>query len=212
MKNSCIFYVSLSCVLFFTACKKSKSTPDENHNSNAFHSEMDAAMMKMKNNMDTVTMTMDNDLDFAKMMIPHHQGSIDMSNIVLKYGNDASLLDMANKFKTGDQESINHLNQFISSHGIPTMSSDHQIFMGKIDSVMMKMHETMMAYKKSSDPDYDFAQTMIHHHQGAIDMADLELHHGSHTDAKSEAQEIIDHQQADIIKLAKFINEHGEPK
>ncbi len=62
------------------------------------------------------------------------------------------------------------------------------------------------------DPDVDFAEMMIHHHQGAIDMSRVELKYGVAEMALEEAQMIVDHQEEEIIELARFRNEHGQPE
>lgn len=77
--------------------------------------------------------------------------------------------------------------------------------------VMMKMDEVMKAMHYTSDPDYDFAEMMIHHHQGAIDMSRVLLKYGLTDTVRQEAQMIIDHQEEEIIELARFRNEHGRP-
>jgi uncharacterized protein (DUF305 family) len=46
-----------------------------------------AANIKMHTGMD-IRFTGDADVDFIKGMIPHHQGAIDMAEVVLKYGKD----------------------------------------------------------------------------------------------------------------------------
>lgn len=43
------------------------------------------------------------DEDFVMMMIPHHQGAIDMAHLELKYGKDPVLIAMAKKI-IADQE------------------------------------------------------------------------------------------------------------
>ena len=47
-------------------------------------------------------------------------------------------------------------------------------FASAMDAAMTRMHGAMMT-GYSNDPDRDFARMMIPHHQGAIDMAEIEL-------------------------------------
>lgn len=42
-----------------------------------------------------VPLTGNPDVDFAQGMIPHHQGAIDMANVVLKYGKDPEMKKLA---------------------------------------------------------------------------------------------------------------------
>ncbi|GAA4429692.1 DUF305 domain-containing protein [Pontibacter saemangeumensis] len=203
-----IYSLLLLTALFSVAC----NDDDEiNPGSYAFHAEMEAAMDKMEQAMDSVEMTMDPDVDFARMMIPHHQGSIDMSNIVLKYAKHEEMKQLARKFKEGDSESQARLRSFLDAHGDPVPTAGPE-FMQEMEQAMMKMNQTMRAYNMSNDPDYDFAEIMTHHHQGAIDMSQIELKHGKDEPALDEARMIIEHQQEDIIELGEFRNEHGQPK
>lgn len=58
----------------------------------------------------------DADKDFASMMIPHHQGSIDMAKIELKYGKDAKLRAMAEKMIKDQEKEIADLQAWQRSH------------------------------------------------------------------------------------------------
>lgn len=203
-----MYSLLLLTALFSVAC----NDEDEiNPGSYAFHAEMEAAMDKMEQAMDSVEMTMDPDVDFARMMIPHHQGSIDMSNIVLKYAKHEEVKQLARKFIMEDGESQERLKAFLEAHGAPVPTAGPE-FMQEMEHAMMKMHQTMRAYNMSNDPDYDFAEIMTHHHQGAIDMSQVELNHGKEQPALDEARTIIESQQKDIIELGEFRNEHGEPR
>lgn len=50
--------------------------------------EMNAGMGKMMSDMHAPGYTGDPDIDFLAMMIPHHEGAVDMARLVLQHGND----------------------------------------------------------------------------------------------------------------------------
>lgn len=200
--------IMITALIVFSSCTDDDTMPSINED---FMNEMEAARMKMMEDMNAAPMTMDPDVDFAEMMIPHHQGSVDMVNILLKYGKHDEVLEIGRGILEADQASINRLEQFLESHGDPFPQTGTN-FMNDMDMVMMKMDEAMKAMHYTSDPDYDFAEMMIHHHQGAIDMSRVELKYGASEMALEEAQMIIDHQEEEIIELARFRNEHGQPE
>ena len=53
-----------------------------------FAAEMNAGMAQMMSDMHTPGYTGDADIDFLAMMIPHHQGAVDMARLVLQHGDD----------------------------------------------------------------------------------------------------------------------------
>src|SRR5260370_7578299 len=69
---------------------------------------------------------------------------------------------------------------------------------------MTAMHSAMHDVSLAGKPDADFALMMIPHHQGAIEMAKVELQFGADPNLRRLAQEIIVTQQSDIdvINLA----------
>lgn len=71
-----------------------------------------------------------------------------------------------------------------------------------------RMHDgMMMAF--TGDPDTDFARGMIPHHQGAIEMAEVVLEHGTDPEIRALAEEIIEAQEAEIQMLEDWLAEHG---
>jgi Domain of unknown function (DUF305) len=70
-----------------------------------FLAENDAAMKKMMNDM-TVTPTGDVDADFVAMMVPHHQGAIDMALAVLRYGRNPQIRRLAQEIIVTQQQEI----------------------------------------------------------------------------------------------------------
>ena len=57
----------------------------------------------------------DADKDFASMMIPHHQGAIDMAKVELQYGKDPKLRAMAEKMIKDQEKEIADLKAWQSS-------------------------------------------------------------------------------------------------
>lgn len=62
-----------------------KTSPDS-----AYSEAFAASAARMMSNM-AVTSTGDADKDFVLMMVPHHQGAIDMARVELRYGKDPVL-------------------------------------------------------------------------------------------------------------------------
>jgi hypothetical protein len=71
----------------------------------SFLAENDAAMKKMMNGM-AVTPTGDVDVDFVAMMVPHHQGAIDMAVAVLRHGRNPQIRRLAQEIIVTQQQEI----------------------------------------------------------------------------------------------------------
>jgi uncharacterized protein (DUF305 family) len=72
-----------------------------------------------------------------------------------------------------------------------------------------KMHQSM-AIQFSGDADVDFARAMIGHHQGAIDMAKVELAHGKDPELRRLAEDIIQAQEAEIADMQAWLKVHAK--
>lgn len=82
-------------------------------------------------------------------------------------------------------------------------------------ALMHQMMNKMDTAQKTNDPEIDFARMMRMHHQGAIDMSNLELQQGKNDSMKRTAQKIIDEQQAEIQQfntiLASLTVDNSDP-
>src|ERR1700741_421880 len=67
--------------------------------------ENDAAMKKMMSDM-AITPTGDVDSDFVAMMVPHHQGAIDMAVAVLRHGRNPQIRRLAQEIIVTQQQEI----------------------------------------------------------------------------------------------------------
>ena len=66
---------------------------------------------------------------------------------------------------------------------------------------------TMTKLESLNGPEFDtlWLESMIGHHQGAIEMAKAEIANGENVDAKRMAQTIIDTQQAEIGQMKQML-------
>jgi uncharacterized protein (DUF305 family) len=70
-----------------------------------FLKENDVAMTKMMDDM-SIKPTGDVDRDFVAMMVPHHQGAIDMAQAELRYGHNEQLRRIAQEIVVEQQQEI----------------------------------------------------------------------------------------------------------
>lgn len=94
--------------------------------SKPFAKLMDEAMMIMADGMRKAPMDGNINHDFVTMMIPHHQGAIDMAKALLLYTKDPQLRNLAKGIITEQQNEIQllkiWLQQYQNSHAEPSTS------------------------------------------------------------------------------------------
>jgi uncharacterized protein (DUF305 family) len=75
--------------------------------------------------------------------------------------------------------------------------------------INMEMHSAM-SIDFTGDPDTDFMKGMIPHHQGAIDMANVLLEHGTDAETRALATAIIRAQEEEIALMQEWLAAHAE--
>jgi uncharacterized protein (DUF305 family) len=78
---------------------------------------MQDAMRQMQHGMDMPT-TGDIDVDFARTMIPHHQGAIDMAKAELADGKDPELRALAEEIIAAQEKEIAFLKAWLAKQGV----------------------------------------------------------------------------------------------
>ena len=82
-----------------------------------FDQLMGDAMSVMHKGMHSAPQTGDPDRDFVTMMIPHHQGAIDMAKVLLLYGKDPQMRRLAQEIITDQQSEIQLMQLWLKQHG-----------------------------------------------------------------------------------------------
>jgi uncharacterized protein (DUF305 family) len=92
----------------------------------------------------------------------------------------------------------------------PQTGGDMMGMHGAAMHAAMQQMQQGMDMPMSGDPDRDFAQMMIPHHQGAIDMARIELESGKGPQLREMAQKVIEDQEREITALKEWLAQHGK--
>jgi len=87
----------------------------------SFMHVMKDSMERMDNGMKSGPMNGDVDHDFATMMMPHHQGAIDMAEAELLYGKDPVMKRLAKEIVVDQQSEIQAMQLWLSKQ--PTATS-----------------------------------------------------------------------------------------
>jgi uncharacterized protein (DUF305 family) len=78
--------------------------------------DADKALMKAMQEGMEAPMSGDADRDFAGMMIPHHQGAIDMAKAELQFGKDATLRKLAKAIVGAQEKEIALMKRWQEKH------------------------------------------------------------------------------------------------
>jgi hypothetical protein len=97
----------------------------DNSSEAPFLAENAAAMDKMMADM-AVKPTGDIDRDFVAMMVPHHQGAIDMAQAVLRYGRNEQLRRLAQEIVVTQQQEIAAMRLAVGDRLPPSVAAPTQ--------------------------------------------------------------------------------------
>lgn len=91
--------------------------------------------------------------------------------------------------------------RFTMQHQPAAVPAPRQGFASEMEAGMEAMMMNMHAPGFTGNPDVDFLAMMIPHHQGAVEMARLELIHGKDPLTRRVAEEIIASQTTEIAAM-----------
>lgn len=84
----------------------------------------------------------------------------------------------------------------------------HKDYMQLMGGMKDDMHHGVM----SNDADVAFAQGMLPHHQGAVDMARVQLKYGKDPEMRALAETIIKAQDAEMAQMKAWLAAHPDKK
>ena len=147
------------------------------------------------------------DIYWMSQMIAHHKIAVDMANFVLKNGKDAKVKKAAQSIVQTQSLEVTQMTGWLKSWynakpdaaQMKLMVVDMQPM---VDASQGKMEGHDMAM---GNPDKNFLENMIPHHQSAVDMAKMALKKALRPELKKFAQSVITLQSKEITQYKTWL-------
>ncbi|GAA4061433.1 DUF305 domain-containing protein [Nonomuraea soli] len=143
----------------------------------------------------------DADVMFAQMMIPHHRQAVRMADLAATRAADPEIKELAGRIKAAQDPEITTLTGWLTAWGEPVEAPMHHGMPGMLSDDDM----ARLGAAQGAAFDRLFAEQMIAHHEGAIEMAETERSDGRDPAAKALAKEIAEAQKAEVAQLRKIL-------
>ncbi|MDO9496166.1 MAG: DUF305 domain-containing protein [Nocardioides sp.] len=153
----------------------------------------------------------DADVTFAQQMIPHHEQAIAIAQLGQGRANSEEVLSLAENIEAAQGPEIETLQGWLETWGedVPSGAMDHGDMGHDSSGAMPGMMdaEEMSDLMAASGAGWDqmFLEMMIEHHEGAIEMAQVEVEQGDNPAAVALAEKIISDQQAEITQMQELL-------
>lgn len=142
------------------------------------------------------------DAAFIDGMIEHHQGAIDMSEMVVDAAEHEEIRALAETIIATQSTEIEQMRAWREAW-YPDLAPT--------SGMEMDMGAMSLSDDESVPLDQRFLEAMISHHQGALDMAQMAIEQAEHEELRSLSQEIIAAQEAEIEQMQTWLAEwYGE--
>jgi len=147
------------------------------------------------------------DVMFAQMMIPHHEQAVEMSTLAETRASDPFIKQLAADIKAAQQPEIEQMAGWLEEWGAPRMSGmDAMSAHGQHGMAGILTDEQMAELEAASGSEFDrlYAEGMIEHHKGAIQMAEA-VQDSSDPRVAELADAIITAQEREIALMEEFL-------
>lgn len=146
----------------------------------------------------------DADIAFVTNMIPHHEQAVKLTELAPGRANSPMVGQLATQIYAEQKPEIDTLRGLLTQWGQdPDAHSDHEgmAMAGMVDDATMTKLESLTG----QEFDTLWLQSMLAHHEGAIDMANTEVSNGENVDAIALAKTIIGAQQSEITQIKEIL-------
>ncbi|WP_411109127.1 DUF305 domain-containing protein [Streptomyces sp. c-19] len=148
----------------------------------------------------------DADVMFAQMMIPHHEQALEMAELADGRAEDAEVKKLVAAIEQAQDPEIQKMKAWLKGWGKPESAGHGGHGMA---GMMSEQDMKDLAAVKGKAFDRRFAELMIAHHEGAVEMAEVERKNGRNATAKALADDVVRTQSTEISALRKVLDRLG---
>ena len=150
------------------------------------------------------------DVAFARDMIPHHRQAIEMADLAADRAGSGEIRALADRIRRAQDPEIAQMAGWLTEWGQPlpspgqhTGQDDHHGMPG------MMTGDEMAALAGAAGAEFDrlFLDTMIRHHEGAVQMAEILRSDGVHPAVRQLAEAIAASQQSEINEMRELLDQ-----
>lgn len=155
------------------------------------------------------------DRTFIEMMIPHHQGAVEMAKMAISRAKNSEVKKLAQSIIKDQNREIQQMQTWYKQwYGAeaPMTGMNMGMHSGMDQAMMMSMQqqdmmdrEMMEALNNASNFDQEFLRQMTRHHQMATMMAGMVVSSAEHPEIRNLAQSIIKSQSAEIAQMQQLL-------
>ncbi|MES2119379.1 MAG: DUF305 domain-containing protein [Pseudomonadota bacterium] len=136
--------------------------------------------------------------NWAKKMIAHHKGAIDMSNVLLAQNPTPDVAQMARETIAKQQKDIANIQKLVKDGAADQKSAD------LYRPAMTEMQQKMQA-ASGADASETYMRKMLEHHKGAVAMSDVALKNGVSGALRAQVQKTRDDNQKDAAMVEAML-------
>lgn len=148
------------------------------------------------------------DTMFTLMMIPHHQQAVVMGELAQSRAEDPFIRELSARIGQAQSSEIELMRSWLAEWQVSELTDDmlkaHEGHMG-MDGMLSEEELASLEQAQGSEFDRLFAEYMIAHHLGAVEMAQNVLTTGSDPRVRAFAEEVIAVQEAEIAEMEGYL-------
>jgi uncharacterized protein (DUF305 family) len=176
-----------------------------------------SAITKMVEKIRSIKMSGNPDADFAKVILEHSQGAIDLANAELALGKDAAVKAIAKNVLAKQQQMQADIKKHIKKAKPAVVSktpsqqvSNQSPMEDNVKDIVADIEKWMKKNPMTGNSDKDFIEAMLQHFKDEVKITNMEIRHGKDQAVKDFATKAKTDSQGIEKEIADWRSSHAK--